>query len=198
MKQPHFIGSIKIARSKNDYNTMKIIDGFHRHQCLMSIMKDNPYFDMPIDIDVYYVDDVEKCDMDLRELFIRANKNLNIEQEDVPEIKIIEVINKMIALWSSSIKTTENKAAYRPNVTKRALYEVMKKNNSKFKDRSSSDIFKRIVHINNMISTMPMAKLFGRTEPSKAKLATYERAKTKGFFLNMDCKFALNKWIDIL
>jgi len=198
MKHPHFIGSIKIARSQKDKHTMKIIDGFHRHQCLMNIMKENPYFDMPIDLDVYYVDDVETCDMDMRELFIKANKNLNIQQEDVPEIKIIEVINKMIELWGTSIKTDENKGAYRPNVTKRALYEAMKNHPKKFKDKSSVDIFKRIIQINNMISTMPMLKLFGRSEPSKGKLSTYERAKTKNFYLNMDCKYSLEKWIEIL
>jgi hypothetical protein len=198
MKHPHFIGSIKIARSMHDRKSMKIIDGFHRHQCVMNILEDNPYFDMQIDVDVYYVSDVETSDLDLRELFIKANKNLNVKQEDVPEIKIIEVINKMIELWGHSIKSDENKGAYRPNVTKKALYEIMKHNSGKFKSKSSSDVFKKIVSLNSMISMMPMVKLFGRAEPSKSKLNMYEKAKTKGFYLNLDCKYSLEKWIELL
>jgi hypothetical protein len=200
MKHPHLIGSFKIAKSSDENQPMKLLDGHHRKYALETILKSNPEFDMEVEVDVYYVEDVENCDKELREIFIRANNNRNVSITDVPSIVAVEVIDKMIAKWPNNIKTDDSKGAIKPNITKRELYKNIK--DTLEKDRLSGlnaeQIFTKIEAMNNKLRLMPIKELFNRANPSQKKLNSHEKALKHGFFLNLDCEYPLEKWLNML
>lgn len=200
MKYPHLIGSFKIAKSSDEAQPMKLLDGHHRKSALENILKIHPEFDMEVEVDVYYVNDVENCDKELREIFIRANNNRNVSIMDVPSIIAVEVIDKMIAKWPNNIKTDDSKGAIKPNVTKRELYKYIKDalEKERFTGMDAVQIFNKIEAMNNKLRLMPMKELFGRSNPSQKKLNSHEKALKHGFFLNLDCEYPIEKWLQML
>lgn len=106
MKHPHFIGSIKVAKINN---SIKLLDGGHRCAAICNLIAENPDFDIYLDVDLYHVNDQDNCDFELLDLFLKANNNKNIIPSDIPENKIIEIINFMIIKWPKNIKIDETK-----------------------------------------------------------------------------------------
>lgn len=200
MVYPHFFGSIKIAYINSD--KIKLLDGGHRCAAICELMKENKTFDMYLDVDLYKINNIEEsdCDLDLLDIFLKMNSNKQIKKEDIPENKIVEIINMMIEKWSKNIKVDESKEAYRPNITKRELYQKLKVLNTDFtvKNKSSKEIFENICLINDKISKMSLYKLFGRNTVSQKKLSAYERAKKHDFYLNLDCQYDIDTWISLI
>lgn len=200
MKHPHLIGSLKLVRDM-EKDTLTLLDGQHRVMALLRLMEADAFVTLDVEVDVYNIANIEKSDIELHELFLKANNNKNVMVDDLPEKKVIEVINKMIEIWPSNIKTRDDVGAYKPNVTKRELYQCLKArfaNNSALCKKSVAEILKMIININLALRMKPLKELFGREAPSKKKIAMYERAKKHDFFLNLDCKYSLDKWVEML
>jgi hypothetical protein len=201
MKCPHLVGSIKVVKD-GITNTLTVLDGQHRVMALLKLMGECPHINMDIEVDVYHISDVTKDDIEIKELFLKANNNKNVSIDDLPETKVIKVIDGMIEIWPKCIKTRDDQVtAYKPNITKRELYTVMKKH---FHDtptlavKSSGEILKAIVTINTNMRTKPLKELFGRETPSRKKISMYEKAMKHDFFLNLDCKIGLTVWLSML
>jgi hypothetical protein len=196
MAHPHLIGSFKIVKTIDDSQPPKLLDGHHRKMALEGIMRDNEQFDMDVDVDVYYVTDVDNCDREVRDLFVKANNNRNVDPEDIPDILVMLVIEKMIQRWSKNIKQVDGKKANRPNITKTCLVQHLKPilNNATFSTNDADRIFQKIVDINNRIRLMSLKDLFGTNSPAKRKLGSLQKASESGFFLNLDCKHSIEVW----
>jgi hypothetical protein len=200
MKNPHLIGSFKIVKTLDDSQPPKLLDGHHRRLALENILKQHERFDMDIDVDVYYVKDVENCDQEVRDLFIKANNNRNVDPRDIPDILVMLVVDRMISRWPKNIKVAEGKAAIRPNITKRDLVAHLKPilSHDSFSTHDADRVFQRIVEINNEIRLTPLIKLFGTTKPAARKMNCLKKAFESGFFLNMDCKNPIDVWAQSL
>lgn len=196
MKHPHLIGSFKIVKPLDDTQPPKLLDGQHRKHALETLMRTYKNFDIDIDVDVYYVDDVEKSDKTIRELFVKANNNRNFEPGDIPEILVMLVVDKIIQRWPKSIKVDETKGANRPNITKKDLVSHLKPvlMDERFTSNDADKIFQKIEEINNEIRLMPLVELFGNRKPAERKLRCLAKANEMGFFLNMDCKRSIEVW----
>lgn len=195
MKHPHFVGSIKLARTSSNLK-LRLLDGQHRLAAVSALMKDNGSFDMDIDVDVYVVDGDE--DIEMCELFIKANANKNVDVDDIPDAKIIETINTLIEFWPESIKTDEDKRACRPNVHKRVLYNALKKVMDKHADCAPRILARKVFAMNETIKGKSLVDIFGTEHPTKTQMAIYEKARKKDFFLNMDCIYHVDKWTNLL
>lgn len=199
MKHPHLIGAIKCVMDKAS-KSLILVDGQHRIIALTKLAEEDETVSVKIEVDVYYIDDIRNNDDEILDLFMKANNNRNVSMEDIPEKKIMEVVEKMIKRWPNNIKTTDGNA-YKPNITKRDLYNALKeqiKETPTLLSRSANDIFKSIEKINTNIRLKPIKQLFGREETSmsKSKKSQWDKAKIHGFFLNLDLKsYGLEMWI---
>lgn len=195
MTYPHFVGAIKIARSESDKMNLRLIDGQHRIIALSRLLKEDPDFDMDVDVDIYYT---EGADISLCELFMRANNNKNVDTTDIPDKKIIDTIEILLQFWPQCIKTDETKSAHRPNIHKRLLYSSLKSVIDKHQTLTHVQLARKIFDMNEKLRTKPLHELFGTNSPSKQKIALYEKARKKDFFLNLDCVFCIEKWVNLL
>jgi hypothetical protein len=100
MTEPHLIGSIKLIRDKAT-NSLTLLDGQHRALALAELDKS-----IEIEVDVYYIDDINKCDIQIHELFIKANNNKNVTLDEIPEKKVVDLIDKMIEIWPKKYKNS--------------------------------------------------------------------------------------------
>lgn len=191
-KYPHLMGSIKIVKSIED-STCKLIDGMHRFTSLIQLREEDPNFDIEVEVDIYYVPDIND-NLQLNDLFKRANNNKNIEEKEMPGTKIIEVIDKMIKKWPQNIKTGDGAGAYRPNITRRDLYLALKSRIEQSK-QNSDEIFARIIVINDLIGSTNLKKLFGKDKVADRKIRIYEKAQKNKFYLNMDCLMNKEWWV---
>lgn len=194
MTHPHFIGSVKLVCSSEDRMGFKLLDGQHRIMALANIMKVKPDFDMSVDVDMYCTSD----DMSTLELFIKSNNNKNVDVMDIPDRKIIEIVELCIKFWPEYIKTDDTKRANRPNIHKRALYNAIRGVADKHPDWTPKQWARRIYEMNDSLRTKPLVELFGTDKLPRQKLTTYERARKNDFFLNLDCVFCIDKWVHLL
>ena len=197
MKDPHLLGSFKIVKSFDDLQLPKILDGHHRRLALMHLLREREGFDMDIDVDVYLVEgDLERCDGQLRQLFIKANKNLNVSLEDIPEVSVIDLVDKFIERWPRNIKTDESREAHRPNITKRRLVAYLKPIvESELGRRLGPEaLFARILKINEEIRLTPVTVLLGSRGGTARRVRCLEKAHTTGFYLNLECTRGIDVW----
>lgn len=196
MKFPHLIGSLKLVRDKES-DSLTLVDGQHRILALTRIMEEDPSISVAIEVDVYHLNDVNKNDIEIQDLFIKANNNKNVTLHDLPETKVMEIIDLLMEKWSKNIKTSDN--AYKPNVTKRELYNELKDHMNvthTLQAKSAKEIVKAIETINTQLRMKSLKELFGREKGiSKSKMMQYEKAEKHGFFLNLDCKYNLATWV---
>lgn len=197
MQYPHFVGSIKVVCDSEDSLNFRLLDGQHRVMALMNIMKTNQSFDMDLDVDVYFTNN-EDPEMTVCELFLKANNNKNVSDSDIPDRKIIEIVELCLKFWPDNIKTDDTKLARRPNIHKRQLYTSIKAVMDKHPDWTPKQWTRRIFEMNEQMRMKPLVEMFGTATPTRTQLATYERARKSDFFLNLDCVFCVEKWTNLL
>jgi hypothetical protein len=200
MQHPFLIGSIKILKDLESDN-LQILDGQHRVVAIHELITEDATFTLQLDVDVFVVEKIEENDISIHELFMMANNNKNISINQIPQKKTIEVIDLMRQCWPQNIKTDDKKSAYKPNITKRELYQVLNKRiteTASLMNKSYKDIFKKIFDINAKLRVKPLKDLFGRVAVSQRRLSMYEKAKKHDFFLNMEGNFGLEIWVNML
>jgi hypothetical protein len=86
-------------------------------------------------------------------------------------------------------------------VTKKELYQHLKQRFNAcpaLGKKTPQEVLKCILNINLQLRLKPLKELFGREAPSKKKVSMYERANKHDFFLNLDCKYNIEKWVQML
>lgn len=196
-KISHLMGTIKAIKDKN--NKARIIDGQHRLQALKMLIDNNIQKSVSILVEIYHV---PSLDSDIVfELFKIANKNLNVTVEDEVDMFIVNLVNRLIAdnELSKGIIDKNDGRVNRPRISKKMLYEELKKNlKAEHMTLSIETVVDRIKLINKYISTMDCLQLFGRKETSQTNVNIRCNAAKYGFFLNMTGKYPPEKWIDMI
>jgi hypothetical protein len=195
MENPHLLGSIKIATNlENEY---RVFDGQHRLSAIRKILSEDQSMEwnMNLIVEVYHVknidDNLEMCD-----LFSKANNTLNIEKDDLPDMHLIEIINVLAddEILSKGIidKDNDNDKVYKPRIKKKELFEAFKEHYKPEQKQEPSKVLKKVKEINNAISIKSQQALFGKKTSQKQ----WEKAKRDKFFLNMgEGNYLPNVWI---
>ncbi len=198
-KNPYLMGSIKAI--KDNKNKIRIIDGQHRLEALKMFMDNSDSVDKNVCIlvEIYHV---SSLDNDIVfELFKIANNNLNVSVEDEIDMFVVNIVNRLIAEpeLSKGIIDRNDGRVYRPRISKKVLYEELKKNlKAEHMTLSIQTIVNRIKLINKHISKMDCLQLFGRKETSQTNVNIRCNAAKYGFFLNMTGKYPPEKWIEMI
>jgi len=191
-KYPTLLGTMKIIYNNSEY---KVIDGQHRLEAIRNIIRDDVTmsWDFPLIVEIYDVNGLNKEIINY--LYNKANENLNIRTEDHLDTFIMELIEKLMKhpILKTGIVDKQDGNVNRPRISKKELYDKLKKYNKTPSD-TTNELCEKIAKKNREIGTMSLMELFGNTdEKSRKKL---ERAKSLGFFLNMtDCKIKIDDWI---
>jgi hypothetical protein len=195
-ENPNLMGTIKLIIDKN--KEYKIIDGQHRLQAIRNIIRDDHTmeWDMPILTEIYDVS--ESTDEITNYLYTKANVNLNIRTEDVLDDFLIELIQKMMndPILKNGIVDKQDGSVYKPRISKKDLYEKFKVNYKHKPSDTVEELFTRIKEKNMSLSSKTLIELFGKQDEKNE--TKYDKAFKIKFFLNLDCKYSIDKWIQEL
>lgn len=207
-ENPHLMGSIQIVRDKK--MNCRIINGQHRIHVIQEIIKNdlNMEFQMQVMFEVY------NCDIDdindisdiasngmIEQIFKIANNSLNMVPEQDHDILCKQIVIAMIndPMLKNGIIDKTSGGVYKPRICAKMLFEQFKSflpsNNLNI---SVPEIIIRIKKINVKLSTMPFIELFGRNSPAQQKITQFDKAKSIGFYLNLNCKYTPDIWIEML
>ena len=195
---PIVIGTVKLIRKREDIQS-NIIDGQHRIAAIRSLLHENSEFDIRAIFEEYTVEDLDNEDS--RSLYNMCNNNLNVLSLNFPSNKFMEIVNNMCIKYPSAIIDKDIGNVQRPKITKKSLALSLR---SKMTDEwlylyTTQEIITNIQNINNRIGLMnDFSELFGRKNPKDSKIRILEKAQKINFFLNLDCKFSLEYWINNL
>lgn len=196
-KIPYLMGSIKAIRDET--NQIRIIDGQHRLQALKMYIENNVEKSVSILVEMYRV---PSLDSDIVfELFKIANNNLNVTVEDEIDMFVVNLVNKLMSdpELSKGIIDKNDGRVYRPRISKKMLYEELKKNlKAEHMTLSVQLVVDRIKMINKHISKLDCLQLFGRKETSQTNVNVRCNAAKYGFFLNMTGKYPPERWIEMI
>lgn len=191
-KYPNLLGTIKLIFKNNEY---KVIDGQHRLQAIINVIKNDETmkWDFILMVEIYNVSDLN--DEVINDLYIKANKNLNINVEDELNLFLMELINKLEkdTILKAGIIDKQDGSVYRPRISKKDLYEKLKKYYIKKPDDTVELIYEKIKQKNREIGIMNTVSLFGDVDSKM--ISQYDKAVKINFFLNMNCKIPIEKWI---
>lgn len=196
MEFPHLMGTIKVLRSQNDDNAIKLIDGWHRCRAIYELyLESEKRWDIDLLIEVYYLTDLETCDFEMNSIYAGANQKSSINSNIMPEYKISQVIERMKEEWPNCI--SEKDLVKMPKVSKKRLYNAIKQYvlNSQLDEK---EIYIAIVDINKQISETKLADLFNTTHPTITQMKIYQSAKELNFYLNLQCTIDMETWISEL
>jgi hypothetical protein len=196
-QQPHLIGTFKVVR--DEYNDMKVIDGQHRLQALKKFGEIHKDKHISIFVEMYNVTTLN--DPVVFDLFKLANTNLNINVEDNLNVFVAELVNKLAEdqVLSKGIIDKNDGRVNRPRISKKELYEVLKKNLKIHHLNQPIDVLvKKIKDMNYHISRMSYLQLFSRREPCQKKINMKCNAERYSFYLNIEGNYSIEKWIDEL
>ena len=197
MDTPHVLGSIKIATNQDEY---RVFDGQHRLSAIKKILSEDQSMDwnMNVIVEVYHVtnidDNLEMCD-----LFSRANNTLNIENDDLPDMHLVDIINLLAndEILSKGIinKDNDSDKVYKPRINKKELFEKFKENYRPPQKQDPSEVLRKVKEINNIISIKSRQALFGRKKSQHVN-NQWEKAEKDKFYLNIgEGNYLPNVWI---
>jgi hypothetical protein len=198
MKYPYFIGTMKAIQTPNSILT---IDGQHREAAFNKMRDDNILFDMNIYLEVYNCDNNDENDIEAIRLFINANKNKPINQEDMPNICYKNAIDKLRedSIYAENIIIKDMGNVYSPKITYKEFYNKLQ---FYCKDKTSftvDELVNEIKKINLEFSKMKKWELMGGIsgkEIAKNKKLSYEKACKNGFYLNLPkSKYPIDTWM---
>jgi hypothetical protein len=146
---------------------------------------------MRITIEVYHVPDVDESEEAVM-LYKNANKNLNIKEEDIPKTPIKDLVNAITKDTFFKDKICEKDKVYRPNVSKKFLYDALKVHFKPPQDfrMTTADIVLQIKRINNRLRMKPDTELFSKTTSQIQK----EKTRKLQIYLNTE-RFPPQVWI---
>ena len=170
----HCVGTFKAVQFEDD-NRVELIDGQHRVLALAEIMKNDATFNMNVFLEVYTSTDKKSQ----RDWFIRANNVKNFEEEDLPNVAVDELVDRLKMAFGNSIVNTEivNKTKiYRPKVDSQALTQALKKHIDEHSITDADALFQRIIQLNNI------AGMKGMKGFKNVSATMWKKAKDNGGF----------------
>jgi hypothetical protein len=161
---------------------LAIVNGQHRYQALLDIMKSNPQFDMEIYCNVHPVPSFE--DSLATDVFLSTNNIKNVELKDNPQEKLQNVCLRLMKQFPDGIKSNKSGRANLHRLDLKELYNVLQVNES-FTDDSLTEqmMYDKLIQINHKLSLKPYTYFFKRRSQRSDKL--YQGACDCGFYLGL-------------
>jgi hypothetical protein len=201
MENPHLLGSIKIAT--NPSNEYRVFDGQHRLSAIKKKLNEDETMDwnMNVIVELYHVKNIED-NLEMYDLFSRANNTLNINEEDLPDMHLMNIIGLLAddPILSKGIikKDNDNYQVYKPRIKKSELFEEFKKYYKPPQKQEIDKVIKKVKEINNIISIKSRLILFGNIPKGKKSKVDHQWAKAERdkFYLNIgEGNFLPSVWI---
>jgi hypothetical protein len=200
MEKPHLLGSIKLVRHVH-LDEFRVIDGQHRLLAIRDILEkdETMEWDMCVLVEVYEVNDLN--DPNVIDLYLKANNNLNVKDDDKPDTHLISIINTLCSdqiLGSGIIDVDDNKKINKPRITKKGLFEAFKEYYHPTFKQDPVFVLERVKEINRKLGVAPHKVVFGKI--SEVSVSTQrKKADELKFYLNMkDSKFLPCTWIPMI
>ncbi len=199
-QNPFLMNTFKIVCDEN--NKRRVLDGNHRLEALIQILKEDQNMEWNLDIfvELFIVKDLE--DNIVLDLYKLANKTLNVSFKDNPDIFLCQLIKRICKdpiLNKGIIDRTSSKGVNRPKIAKKDLYDkfkelyILKDNN-----KSIPEIINKIKDLNHQISIINDEEVFGKNITQKC-LNQREKANKLKFYLNMSgSKYTPEYWIPMI
>lgn len=201
MRYPHLLGSIKIVRNSHHKQQLRIIDGQHRLLAIRQIMEQDEFmtWNMDVIVEIYEVENINYGN-DVFDLYIKANKNMNVEPEDSLDMEIVNIVNALCQdkILSMGIIDKQDGSVYRPRISKKELYENFKSHYKPLEKMRLEHVVARVKEINRKIGLMSHRNMFG--EKSTQRVARQKKkADDLKFYLNVaDSRYPPKIWIPII
>ena len=199
MRHPHLLGTIKIVR--NPEKEHRIIDGQHRLLAIRQILEEDEAmtWNMDVVVEMYEVDDI-KYGSEVFDLYIKANRNMNMDPEDSLDMEIINIVNGMCQdkILSMGIVDKQDGSVYRPRISKKDLYEQFKDHYKPLEKIKVEHIVHKVKEINRKLGLVSHRNMFG--ERSVQRVSHQKRkADELKFYLNMaESKYPPKIWIPFI
>jgi hypothetical protein len=187
----HAICEIK-KKDDDEYQNIFILDGQHRYCSIREyiINFDN---DMTCDrhvwVWIYEFSDIDTKNLaKVITLFKKINNNNPINENEVPDIYIIDLINHISKnpLLKNGIGTKKiNNTCQVPCIHQKELNAVFNDNKTILCTMTYDMILENLLRINNILSLKKYEDLFGKDKTQKKK---YEKATELKFYLNLGKK----------
>lgn len=199
MCHPHLLGSIKIVR--NPEKEHRIIDGQHRLLAIRQILEEDEAmtWNMDVVVEMYDVDDIQYGNQ-VFDLYIKANKNMNMDPEDSLDMEIITIVNALCQdkILSAGIVDKQDGSVYRPRISKKDLYEQFKNHYKPSEKMKTEHIVHKIKEINRKLGLMSHRNMFGERSVQRVSHQK-KKADDLKFFLNMaESKYPPKIWIPFI
>ena len=193
-------------KSNDDYpKCLHIIDGQHRVQAVRELFDNseiNP--EQEIFSECYFINNCETKNKNIAtELFKKTNSNMPFNNEDIPDTRIQDLIEKIIYderlnpnVQGIRIKNEQN-TSHEPFIHKKELFHIFNKNRDSFSNLSLDDIITNLKIISNKISIKEFKDIYKKKEDVDKKLKKYKKAKSIDFWLGLKSseKYSPEKWI---
>lgn len=199
MRTPHLLGSIKVVR--NPDGDHRIIDGQHRLLAIRKILEEDEtmLWNMDVIVELYHVDNID-CGNEVFDLYMKANRNMNVTNEDALDVAIIDIVHALSrdTILSAGIVDKQDGSVYRPRISKKDLYEQFKLHYKPAEHIPVDRVVVRVNEINRKLGLLSLRHLFGERCGDRAKVQR-KKAEEYRFFLNMrDSKYPPPIWIPLI
>jgi hypothetical protein len=199
MLTPHLLGSIKVVRNRNKEH--RIIDGQHRLLAIRQILEEDETmtWNMDVIVEIYEVDDIEHGN-EVFDLYMKANKNVNVVPEDSLDMDVINIVNGLChdKILSAGIVDKQDGSVYRPRISKKELYEHFKDHFKPQEKMKVDHVIDKVKEINRKIGLMSHRSMFGERNSNRIRNQK-RKADDLKFFLNMaESKYPPSIWIPFI
>lgn len=163
-------------------NKLSIVNGQHRFQAIMDIMKQNPDFTFEIYCNVHPVPDFNG--QQATDIFLSTNNIKNVTLKDNPDQKLMNVCLRLQTTFPNGLCSNKSGKAYLHRLDIKELYNVLQMNEN-LTDSSAGEqyIYHKIIQLNNKLSLQPFESYFKRRTEKNEKI--YKGACESKFFIGL-------------
>lgn len=173
---------------ENGDNVYEIIDGQHRYKALLEIHEEFNFENFDVVVEIHKVNnETEKM-----ELLDKINCRKQINRNDLIDYKIPSFIDMLERYWLNNFKT-KIYGINRPFICRTKLQKNLKNISEKLEKYNLNDLLEKFIFINREISKRTQKNQCGKS--SCPKKLTFDKAKSKNFFLGLDKNM---EWIEMI
>ena len=186
---------------------MLVINGQHRLSAIEEIINERPTYNIKLKFCIIQINDIDNITSDsrvvydkIKEIYKIINDSLPTEPYPIKEPKATEIADKMVEhekLKTGIVKHPKGMTVRKPCIAYKELRDVIARLLPDDCSRIDADLFLiRAIGKNEEFSEMSAERIYDKSNPSAAKMAHLEKARTKKFYLNLDSKIATPEfWI---
>jgi hypothetical protein len=183
-----------------------VINGQHRLTAITEIINERPSYDIKLQFRIIVVMDIDNITSinnvvveKIKEIYKIINMSLPIDQFKIKDMKAEEIANAMTEhdkLKEGIVRQLEGRTVHKPRITFKHLKDSISWCLPDDCKHIDTKVFvRKAIAKNEEFSEMSASEIYGRTTPAKEKMAHFEKAGKRKFYLNLDGVAAPEKWI---